>query len=115
MKGILLEMVRRDNAKVELDPEFFNEEWFKGFSEYFYDLDGLDELAGYGFDVANDRLYIETHGKPSDEVRALFKKAALRWSPKNQRWQRILTVNAINSVNRNVMKQLGLPEMEDGK
>ena len=45
MKKISLEMIRRDNVKVELDPEFFNEEWFEGFSEYFYDLDGLDELA----------------------------------------------------------------------
>lgn len=66
-------------------------------------------------DLEGDRIYITTNGKPSDEIRALLKKAALRWSPKNQRWQRILTVNAINSINRNVMNQLKLPEMEDSE
>ncbi|HGH7191310.1 TPA: hypothetical protein ACJMIR_002433, partial [Enterococcus faecium] len=84
----------------------------KGWEDFYKEVDH-DELAGYGFDVENNRLYLVTHGKPSDDVRALLKKAALRWSPKNKRWQRILTVNAINSVNRNVMKGLGLPQMEE--
>lgn len=66
MKGILLEMVRRDNAKVELDSEFFNEEWFKGFSEYFYDLDGLDELAEHiAYNVIHNKsTFIEGIGIP---------------------------------------------------
>ncbi|MDQ8304379.1 hypothetical protein Q3C63_11745 [Enterococcus faecium] len=84
----------------------------KGWEDFYKEVDH-DELAGYGFDVENNRLYLVTHGKPSDDVRTLLKKAALRWSPKNKRWQRILTVNAINSVNRNVMNGLGLPQMEE--
>lgn len=86
----------------------------KGWEDFYKEVDH-DELAGYGFDVENNRLYLVTHGKPSDDVHTLLKKAALRWSPKNKRWQRILTVNAINSINRNVMNQLELPEMEDSK
>lgn len=97
--------------KIELEKKRKERAEEKGWQDFYTELEH-DELAGYGFDVENDRLYIETHGKPSDEIRALLKKAALRWSPKNQRWQRILTVNAINSVNRNVMDQLGLPEMD---
>ena len=97
--------------KIELDKKRKERAEEKGWEDFYAELEH-DELAGYGFDVENDRLYIETHGKPSDEIRALLKKAALRWSPKNQRWQRILTVNAINSVNRNVMNQLGLPKMD---
>ena len=100
--------------KNELDKKRKERAEEKGWQDFYTELEH-DELAGYGFDVENDRLYIKIHGKPSDEIRALLKKAALRWLPKNQRWQRILTVNAINSVNRNVMNQLGLPEMEDSK
>ena len=100
--------------KIELDKKRKERAEEKGWQDFYTELEH-DELAGYGFDVENDRLYIKTHGKPSDEIRALLKKAALRWSPKNQRWQIILTVNAINSVNRNVMDQLGLPEMEGSK
>ncbi|EOH1313755.1 hypothetical protein IL307_02550 [Enterococcus faecium] len=84
----------------------------KGWEDFYKEVDH-DELAGYGFDVENNRLYLVTHGKPSDDVRTLLKKAALRWSPKNKRWQRILTVNAINSVNHNIMNGLGLPQMEE--
>lgn len=29
MKKFNIELVRRDKVKVELDPNFFNEEWFK--------------------------------------------------------------------------------------
>ncbi|EGO9939001.1 hypothetical protein ACVWIQ_11180 [Enterococcus faecium] len=66
MKKISLEMIRRDNVKVELDPEFFNEEWFEGFSEYFYDLDGLDELAEHiTYNVIHNKsTFIEGIGIP---------------------------------------------------
>ncbi|WP_395520769.1 hypothetical protein [Enterococcus faecium] len=59
MKKISLEMVRRDNLKVELDPEFFNE-------EYFYDLDGLDELAEHvAYNVIHNKsTFIEGIGIP---------------------------------------------------
>ncbi|WP_029680764.1 hypothetical protein, partial [Enterococcus faecium] len=66
MKKISLEMVRRDNVKVELDPEFFNEEWFEVFSKYFYDLAGLDELAehiAYNL-IYNKSTFIEGIGIP---------------------------------------------------
>lgn len=85
-----------------------------GWVTFYKEIDH-EEILGYGMDLEGDRIYITTNGKPSDEIRALLKKAALRWSPKNQRWQRILTVNAINSINRNVMNQLELPEMEDSE
>lgn len=100
------------DQKLEIDKKRKERAAEKGW-EGFYKEVNHDELAGYGFDVENNRLYLVTHGKPSDDVRTLLKKAALRWSPRNKRWQRILTVNAINSVNRNVMNGLGLPQMEE--
>ena len=102
------------DQKIEIDKKRKERAEEKGWKDFYKELNH-EELAGYGFDVENNRLYLVTHGKPSDDVRALLKKAALRWSPRNKRWQRILTVNAINSVNRNVMNQLELPEMEDSK
>ena len=36
MKQFNIELVRRDKVKVELDPEFFNEEWFAEFRHFFY-------------------------------------------------------------------------------
>lgn len=79
----------------------------RGWQSFNNDLEH-EELAAYGIDLEGSRVYIETHGKPSDEVRTLLKKAALRWSPKNQRWQRILTNNAISSLVFNVFKPLEL-------
>ncbi|GAB1614291.1 hypothetical protein HB162lentus_29440 [Mammaliicoccus lentus] len=35
MKQFNIELVRRDKVKVELDPEFFNEEWFAEFRHFF--------------------------------------------------------------------------------
>ncbi|EGP4879318.1 hypothetical protein FH957_002138 [Enterococcus faecium] len=100
------------DQKIEIDKKRKEKAEEKGWKDFYKELNH-EELAGYGFDVENNRLYLVTHGKPSDDVRALLKKAALRWSPRNKRWQRILTVNAINSVNRNVMNGLGLPQMEE--
>lgn len=74
----------------------------------FYEEVEHDELSGYGIDFENSRVYLTTHGKPSDEVRTLLKRCALRWSPKNQRWQRILTDNAINSLIITVFNTLEL-------
>lgn len=100
------------DQKIEIDKKRKEKAEEKGWKDFYKELNH-EELAGYGFDVENNRLYLVTHGKPSDDVRALLKKAALRWSPRNKRWQRILTVNAINSVNLNVMNGLGLPQMEE--
>lgn len=102
------------DQKIEIDKKRKEKAEEKGWKDFYKELNH-EELAGYGFDVENNRLYLVTHGKPSDDVRALLKKAALRWSPRNKRWQRILTVNAIDSVNRNVMNQLELPEMEESE
>lgn len=82
-----------------------------GWSECYNEIDH-DELDGYGIDLEANRIYIKTKGKPSEETRTLLKKAALRWSPKNKRWQRQLTKNAISSINRNVMESLGLENVE---
>lgn len=81
--------------------------WFDCYNEVYH-----DELDGYGIDLEANRIYIKTEGKPSEETRSLLKKAALRWSPKNKRWQRQLTENAIRSINRNVMESLGLENMK---
>lgn len=82
-----------------------------GWKEFLDELDH-EEIKGYGIDLENNRVFITTHGKPTDEVRAALKKAALRWSPKNKRWQRILTENAINSLIRNVFTPLELKVTE---
>ncbi|MGG5331641.1 hypothetical protein [Enterococcus sp. AZ163] len=47
MKKIEINMVRRDTAKVELDEDYFNEEWFEGFRAWLYDYDTLEEVAEY--------------------------------------------------------------------
>jgi len=83
----------------------------KGWSDCYNKLDH-DELDGYGIDLEANRIYIKTKGKPSVETRSLLKKAALRWSPRNKRWQRQLTENAIRSINRNVMEPLEFKNME---
>lgn len=82
-----------------------------GWSDCYNEVDH-DELDGYGIDLEANRIYIKTEGKPSEETRSLLKKAALRWSPKNKRWQRQLTENAIRSINRNVMESLGIENMK---
>lgn len=59
-----------------------------------------DEIESYGIDRNDNRVYLTTLDKPSEETRKMFKKSGLRWSPKNKRWQRVLTENAINSLTR---------------
>ena len=44
------------------------------------------------------RLQLIFDGKPSDEVRAVLKKNAFKWSTKNSAWQRQLTPNAERSL-----------------
>ncbi|HCM90604.1 MULTISPECIES: hypothetical protein [Vagococcus] len=79
----------------------------KGWQSFYKELNH-DELVGYGIDLENNRVYIKTDGKPCDETRTLLKKGSLRWSPKNERWQRILTDNAIYSIIRSVFNELEL-------
>lgn len=90
-----LETKRKDTAEEE------------GWQTFYLKFDH-EEIAGYGFDLENNRIYIVTNGKPSDEIRKMLKDAALRWSPKNKRWQRILTKNAIRSVKVNIILPLKL-------
>lgn len=80
--------------------------------EFYQELDH-EEIAGFGIDLDYNRVYITTHGKPADEVRTLLKQAALKWSPKNMRWQRVLTDNAIYSLIRNVFTPLVLEVTKD--
>jgi len=65
-----------------------------------YEVVEHEELAGYGLDVEQNRVYVRTHGKPSAEIRNLLKKAGMRYSPKNVRWQRQITKNAFKSLER---------------
>lgn len=67
MKQFNIELVRRDKVKVELDPNFFNEEWFKEFRQLFYDYKTLEEIAEYiAFNVVhnNNETFIDVIGIP---------------------------------------------------
>lgn len=66
-----------------------------------------DELTSFGIDAEASRVYITTAGKPSDETRSFLKQGAFKWSPKNGRWQRVLTKNALYST-VNVLSQIGI-------
>lgn len=83
-----------------------------GWKNFYKELDH-PELAGIGMDTENSRIYIKTKGKPSVETRQMLKNAAMRWSPKNARWQRILTKNAESSLNSRVLEPLGLGKVAD--
>ncbi|MGX2947004.1 hypothetical protein [Enterococcus alishanensis] len=55
MKSLKVNMVRRDEVEVELDPNYFNEEWFKQFRKYMYDYHTLQGIAEYiAFNVVNN-------------------------------------------------------------
>ena len=79
-----------------------------GFKTIYKEITNNDELAGYGVDVESNRVYIKTNGKPSAEIRTMLKQAGLRWSPKNVRWQRQLTDNAIYSITNKLLKPLNI-------
>ncbi|UDM70158.1 hypothetical protein [Vagococcus fluvialis] len=79
----------------------------KGWETFFKEVEH-EEIEGYGIDVDDNRIYIQTYNKPSPELRAVLKACALRWSPKNVRWQRILTQNAINSLQHNLKTSVGI-------
>lgn len=94
----MFDPIRIDDAiKVEEMRKKRSEE--KGWSSFYQEVEH-DEIAGFGIDEDNSRVYIKTHSKPDEETRQLLKKAAMRWSPRNERWQRVLTQNGINAVNR---------------
>lgn len=61
-----------------------------------------EQIAADGVKVVRNtdlmRLQLIFDGKPSDEVRAVLKKNAFKWSPKNSAWQRQLTPNAERSL-----------------
>jgi|GEM_PF-2530578 len=79
-----------------------------GFKTFYKELDNNNSIAGYGIDLEDNRVYIKTNGKPEVEIRGLFKKAGLRWSPKNIRWQRQLTDNALYSLENRLFKPLDI-------
>lgn len=66
MERFNIELVRCDKVKVELDPNFFNEEWFKEFRQFFYDYETLEEIAEYiTFNVVhNNETFIDGIGIP---------------------------------------------------
>ncbi|EOS7966762.1 hypothetical protein ACNZ61_003000 [Enterococcus hirae] len=61
-----IDVVRRDRVKVELDPEFFTEEWFENIRKYNYEFETLEECAQHiAFHVIhNESTYIEGFGIP---------------------------------------------------
>lgn len=66
MEKFEIKMVRRDEIKVELDPEYFNEKWFEDFRKYFYDFYTLQECAehiAYNI-IHNNERFIEGFGIP---------------------------------------------------
>lgn len=64
------------DQKIEIDKKRKERAEEKGWKDFYKELNH-EELAGYGFDVENNRLYLVTHGKPSDDVRALLKKSRI--------------------------------------
>ena len=52
-----------------------------------------------------DRIMFFFDGKPEDDVRALLKRNAFKWSPRNGAWQRKTTQNALNATHR-IIEQL---------
>ncbi|WP_229078492.1 hypothetical protein [Enterococcus gallinarum] len=61
MEKFEIELVRRDKVKVELDPEYFTDEWLAEFRQYFYDFFTLEECAEHiVYNVVhNNATYIE--------------------------------------------------------
>lgn len=75
MREINIEMIRTDKVKIELDENYFNEEWFEDFRTYMYDYDSLAELAEYiAYNVVhNSATFIDGIGIPlKDGKKPLF-------------------------------------------
>lgn len=94
---------QREKLKEKRKERAEQEGWQTFYSEFDH-----EEIIGYGIDLEDNRIYIITNGKPSDEIRSLLKSVAMRWSPKNKRWQRILTENAIRAIENKILNPLGL-------
>lgn len=60
------------------------------------DHDGIT----YREDPEQMRVQLIFAGKPAEDVRAILKKWAFRWSPRNQAWQRQLTENGKHAARR---------------
>ena len=45
MKKFIVEVTRTDKYTIELDENIINEEWLKGYSKFFRDVDSLEEIA----------------------------------------------------------------------
>ena len=60
------------------------------------DHDGIT----YREDTEQMRVQLIFDGKPAEDVRAILKKWAFRWSPRNQAWQRQLTENGKHAARR---------------
>lgn len=58
--------------------------------------------------VDENRLQLVFEGKPDENTRAVLKSHGFRWSPKNKAWQRQLTTNALYSLKRYVLPELGI-------
>ncbi len=54
----------------------------------------------YREDPEQMRVQLIFDGKPAEDVRAILKKWAFRWSPRNQAWQRQLTDNGKRAARR---------------
>lgn len=96
---------QRENVEAKRKAKAKEEGWQAFYSELEH-----EEIAGYGIDLEENRIYIVTNGKPSEDIRGLLKSAAMRWSPKNKRWQRILTENAIRAIENKILIPLKLSE-----
>lgn len=96
---------QRENVEAKRKAKAQEEGWQAFYSELEH-----EEIAGYGIDLEDNRIYIVTNGKPSEDIRGLLKSAAMRWSPKNKRWQRILTENAIRAIENKILIPLELSE-----
>lgn len=66
MEKFNLKTTRTNEIEVELDPDFFNENWFKNFRKYMYELYTLKELADHiAYNVVENGLwFIDGVGTP---------------------------------------------------
>lgn len=60
------------------------------------------EHDGYTYREDTDQMRVQLifDGKPAEDVRAILKKWAFRWSPRNSAWQRQLTDNGKHAARR---------------
>ena len=61
---------------------------------------------GYRSDYILDRIIIRHDEKPSKDVIVRLKQMGMKWSPRNQGWQRKITNNALWVLSQSEYKEI---------